>query len=210
MVIQLAAYYGLRRSEVLGIRWSAIDDEKGTLSINHKVTEGVVDGRHQIYTEDRLKTKSSFRTLPLIPAVRALLDEQQARQEEYPAAVQEALLYRLPGLRVYRRERVLDEARLCAYLLERWQGCPDMLTVHQASELCGYSRSALHHWLDAGKIEGLNYRGATLLSKESLACWLASPGGQNIAALSEQHLAWMKDFQAVKQNSGIGPGPMPL
>ena len=79
-----------------------------------------------------------------------------------------------------------------------------MLTVHQASELCGYGRSALHHWLDAGKIKGLNYRRATLLSKESLACWLASPGGQNIAALSEQHLAWMKDFQAVKQNSGMG------
>ena len=111
---------------------------------------------------------------------------------------------------MYRRERALDEARLCAYLLERWQGCPDMLTVRQASELCGYSRSALHHWLDAGKIKGLNYRGATLLSKESLACWLASPGGQNIAALSEQHLTWMKDFQAVKQNSGMGPGPMPL
>ena len=37
VVIQLAAYYGLRRSEVLGIRWSAIDFEKGTLSINHKV-----------------------------------------------------------------------------------------------------------------------------------------------------------------------------
>ena len=34
--------------------------------------------------------------------------------------------------------RALDEARLCSYLLKRWQGCPDMLTVHQASELCGY------------------------------------------------------------------------
>ena len=101
--------------------------------------------------------------------------------------------------------RALDEARLCAYLLERWQGCPDMLTVHQASELCGYSRSALHHWLDAGKIKGLNYRGATLLSKESLARWLTSPGGQNIAALSEQHLTWMKDFQAVKSKPPAKP-----
>ena len=82
-IVRIGVIYGLRRSEVLGIRWSAIDDEKGTLSINHKVTEGMVDGRHQIYTEDKLKTKSSFRTLPLIPAVRALLDEQRARQEEY-------------------------------------------------------------------------------------------------------------------------------
>ena len=83
VVIQLAAYYGLRRSEVLGIRWSAIDFEKGTLSINHKVTEGIVDGKVRLYTEDKLKTKSSFRTLPLIPPVRILLEEQRARQQRY-------------------------------------------------------------------------------------------------------------------------------
>lgn len=94
--------------------------------------------------------------------------------------------------------RALDEARLCSYLLKRWQGCPDMLTVHQASELCGSGRSALHHWLDAGKIKGLHYRGATLLSKESLARWLASPGGQNIAVLSEQHREWMDEVRAEK------------
>ena len=83
VVIQLAAYYGLRRSEVLGIRWSAIDFEKGTLSINHKVTEGIVDGKVRLYTEDKLKTKSSFRTLPLIPPVRVLLEEQRAWQQRY-------------------------------------------------------------------------------------------------------------------------------
>ena len=78
-MIQLSAYYGLRRSEVLGIRWSAIDFERGTISINHKVTEGVVDGKHELFTEDKLKTKSSFRTLPLIPAMRELLLEQQRK-----------------------------------------------------------------------------------------------------------------------------------
>ena len=83
IVIHLAAYYGLRRSEVLGIRWSAIDFDKGTLSINHKVSEGIEDGKHRIYTEDKLKTKSSFRTLPLIPAMRELLLEQKKKQEEY-------------------------------------------------------------------------------------------------------------------------------
>lgn len=85
VVIQLAAYYGLRRSEVLGIRWSAVDFERGTISINHKVTESAVDGRHQLYAEDKLKTKSSFRTLPLIPAVRELLSTQKERQEHYQA-----------------------------------------------------------------------------------------------------------------------------
>lgn len=85
VVIQLAAYYGLRRSEVLGIRWSAVDFERGTISINHKVTEGRVDGKETLFTEDRLKTKSSFRTLPLIPSVRELLLEQKEKQERFRA-----------------------------------------------------------------------------------------------------------------------------
>lgn len=85
IVIQLAAYYGLRRSEVLGIRWSAIDFDHGTISINHKVTESMEDGKHQLFTEDKLKTKSSFRTLPLIPVVRELLLKQKEKQSEYQA-----------------------------------------------------------------------------------------------------------------------------
>ncbi|MFR4851816.1 MAG: tyrosine-type recombinase/integrase [Butyricicoccus sp.] len=79
VVIQLAAYYGLRRSEVLGIRWSAIDDERARCPSTTR-SPGMVDGRHQIYTEDKLKTKSSFRTLPLIPAVRALLNSGPGRR----------------------------------------------------------------------------------------------------------------------------------
>ena len=85
VVIQLAAYYGLRRSEVLGIRWSAVDFDRGTISINHKVTDGKENGEYRIFTEDKLKTKSSFRTLPLIPAVRELLQEQREKQERYRA-----------------------------------------------------------------------------------------------------------------------------
>lgn len=37
-LIYITLYYGLRRSEALGLRWSAIDFEKNTLTINH--TEG--------------------------------------------------------------------------------------------------------------------------------------------------------------------------
>ena len=83
VVIQLAAYYGLRRSEVLGIRWSAVDFARGTVTINHKVTESSENGKYQMYTEDKLKNKSSFRTLPLIPAMRELLLEQKGRQARY-------------------------------------------------------------------------------------------------------------------------------
>ena len=37
--ILLAAYYGLRRSEAVGVKWSAIDFENKTISINHKIVE---------------------------------------------------------------------------------------------------------------------------------------------------------------------------
>lgn len=78
-----AQYYGLRRSEVLGLRWSAIDMEHKTISISHKVIEAEVDGKFVPMGEDVLKTKSSFRTLPLIPAVGIILLEEKEKQEMY-------------------------------------------------------------------------------------------------------------------------------
>mgnify|MGYP003365080499 FL=1 len=83
VVILLAAYYGLRRSEVLGLRWSCIDFEQKTITVNHKVTEGKEDGKTVVFTEDKLKTKSSFRTLPLIPAVEELLKAVREKQAQY-------------------------------------------------------------------------------------------------------------------------------
>lgn len=81
--IKLAAYYGLRRSEVLGLRWSAIDFKNKTISIKHKVIEELVDGRYVPVGEDVLKTKSSYRTLPLIPVVEKLLLAEKEKQETF-------------------------------------------------------------------------------------------------------------------------------
>ena len=83
LCIKLAAYYGLRRSEVLGLKWSAIDFQNKTISIRHKVIEELVDGRYVPVGEDVLKTKSSFRTLPLIPVVEELLLEEKQKQETF-------------------------------------------------------------------------------------------------------------------------------
>lgn len=74
----LAAYYGFRRSEVLGLRWSAIDFEHKLISINHKML--VV--RKTVYLMDELKTATSYRTLPLIPAIEEALLKHRAQIEE--------------------------------------------------------------------------------------------------------------------------------
>ena len=83
LCVKIAAYYGLRRSEVLGLRWDAIDMERKTISISHKVIEAEVDGKFIPVGEDVLKPKSSFRTLPLIPAVEKLLLEEKEKQEMF-------------------------------------------------------------------------------------------------------------------------------
>ena len=85
-----------------------------------------------------------------------------------------------------------------------------MLTTRQASELCGYSVNALNRWWNLGQIQGVKCRNELLYSKEFLACWLASAKGQAIAAPSQQHKEWMKEFQAEEQNSGMEPDSMPL
>ena len=79
LIILITAYYGLRRSEVLGLRWSAVDFTAGTVTINHTVhpsEDGPVG-------EDRLKTESSYRTLPLLPVIRDALIRHREQQEEY-------------------------------------------------------------------------------------------------------------------------------
>ena len=43
IVILLASFYGLRRSEVLGLKWSAFDFVNDTITIKHKVIETMVD-----------------------------------------------------------------------------------------------------------------------------------------------------------------------
>ena len=43
LAVILAAFYGLRRSEVVGLKWDAIDFEKKTFTIKHTVTQVTVD-----------------------------------------------------------------------------------------------------------------------------------------------------------------------
>ena len=54
--ILLSTYYGLRWSEVLGLRWESIDFEANTITIEHTVTVANIDGKHVIIADDTTKT----------------------------------------------------------------------------------------------------------------------------------------------------------
>ncbi|MFE0460488.1 tyrosine recombinase XerC [Kitasatospora sp. NPDC058965] len=80
----LALAMGMRRGELLGLHWSAIDLERGTLIVASNLQR--VDGSLQL---GPTKTASSLRTLPLPPLVLVALREHQERQAQERVAAGE-------------------------------------------------------------------------------------------------------------------------
>ena len=83
VAIKLAAFYGLRREEIIGLKWTAIDFENNTLTIQHTVTECNLDGKHIEVASDTAKTDSSLRTMPLVTNFREMLLAKKEKQEHY-------------------------------------------------------------------------------------------------------------------------------
>ena len=75
--VRLCAFYGFRRSEVLGLKWSAIDLERRTLTIEETLQQGIGGN----YT-DETKTLSSTRTMPMPEGIYQLIKRQQELQNE--------------------------------------------------------------------------------------------------------------------------------
>ena len=79
--VMLAAFYGMRRGEVLGLKWDAIDFKRNTISIRRTVTSVVIDGKHVDIESDTPKSKSSIRTLPLVDRFKEYFVEMRQMQE---------------------------------------------------------------------------------------------------------------------------------
>ncbi len=84
--ILLGVFYGMRRSEAVGLQWSSVDFENNKIHIDHKAYEQSIKGKIQVIITDVMKTDASKRTLPLIPQVREELLKHKAKQEEYRRA----------------------------------------------------------------------------------------------------------------------------
>ena len=70
----LSVFYGLRRSEVLGLQWRSVDLENKNITVQHTRVFGEVDGKDVAIGRDVLKRKSSYRTLPVPDAVYEMLN----------------------------------------------------------------------------------------------------------------------------------------
>lgn len=83
--VLLSVFYGLRRSEVLGLQWRSIDFEAKTIAIQHSRIYGEINGKETVMGRDALKRKSSYRMLPMPEAISELL--RQLKTERYGDAV---------------------------------------------------------------------------------------------------------------------------
>ena len=77
LVVRVAAYYGFRRSELLGLRWQSINFMRKTITVENKV----LNIKKEIICSEVLKTLSSNRTLPLIPEIEELLLKRKSEIE---------------------------------------------------------------------------------------------------------------------------------
>ena len=67
-LIKITVIYGLRRSEVLGLKWENIDFKAGTVAIRHTVSKCT-----STIAKDKTKNISSRRIYPMLPEIRGIL-----------------------------------------------------------------------------------------------------------------------------------------
>ena len=79
-LIRTAIVYGLRRSELLGLKWDSIDFDNNALHIRHTVVKVT-----EVVEKDKTKSKSSRRSFPLLPEMRemflAIKEEQKQNRK---------------------------------------------------------------------------------------------------------------------------------
>lgn len=77
--LTLGIIYGLRREEILGLTWNAIDFKNKSITIRKTVGRGKYDGVTQFLIKDIPKNKSSYRTLPMFDFITNLLKKYKEK-----------------------------------------------------------------------------------------------------------------------------------
>lgn len=76
-VLVLTVFYGLRRSEVLGLQWDSINLEDNTFVVRHTVVKV-----SELVEKDKTKNAASRRTYPITPEIKQLLLAAKTREKE--------------------------------------------------------------------------------------------------------------------------------
>ncbi len=76
-LIYITVILGLRKSEVLGLKWDSIDYDSGLITVKHTVVKQLA-----VYEKDTTKNKSSHRSFPLSDDIIKILSTQKKQEIE--------------------------------------------------------------------------------------------------------------------------------
>jgi integrase len=148
--VLLAVWLGLRRSEIIGLRWEDVDFKRGTISIR----EALVPDENNNYVAKGTKTVKSHRTLPAPGYILELISRQEREGER--------IITSCPQVIMNRMQRAADAAGVPFIGLHalRHQNASIMLSLNipdkYAMERGGWSsnqtmKNIYQHTVDDGK-----------------------------------------------------------
>ena len=129
----LTLFFGLRREEILGLRWSAIDFRDKTMIINHTVTKGLTVNR-----ANTTKTASSAREYPLtdeqIEMFSLLKDKEDANRKLFGNCYEEnEYIFKHADGKPYYPDH---PTKLFAKLIKKIPELPQNITFHGLRSSC--------------------------------------------------------------------------
>jgi len=77
-IILFAIFYGLRRSEILGLKWDALDIENEMFTVKHTV----IRVNKTMHKSDLTKTKSSYGNMPIPSFIKESLNQVWEKQKQ--------------------------------------------------------------------------------------------------------------------------------
>lgn len=151
---KIGLYYGLRRSEILGLKWDAIDFEKKEIEICHTVVRISNKPEHR----DNVKTPNSHRYLPLLDEVRTCLLDLIEKQKELKIYSEKGYVFLWEDGREYDPDYISKlfkkAVKACPYDI------PESLTFHGLRHSCcailfekGWDIAEVQQWLGHGDIQ---------------------------------------------------------
>lgn len=185
-LVKIAALYGLRRSELLGLQWDSIDFDRGTLTIRHTVTKVTT-----AVAKDKTKNASSYRTFPLLPEARQIflsaLDAERENRHLFGKSYQQSpYVFKWPDGRPFSPDYVTHHFSA----LLRKHGLPP-IRFHELRHTCaslllsqGMTLKDVQEWLGHSdiKMTANVYGHLDIARKQSIADTMSSLLSSNITA----------------------------
>lgn len=81
-IVMLTVYYGLRRSEAIGLKWSAVDFDRGTVTIQSTVVQF-----DTVLEKESTKNRSSKRTYPMSQEIKEILLAIKGKQDKMKSII---------------------------------------------------------------------------------------------------------------------------